>query len=65
VIGGLLSLGIIGLFVGPMVLAVTYRLLESWVADIDRDPGQFSEGPPPGDSEAAAALRPVTPPRGG
>ena len=36
VIGGLVSLGIIGLFVGPVVLAVTYRLLESWVADIDR-----------------------------
>jgi predicted PurR-regulated permease PerM len=37
VIGGLLSLGIIGLFIGPVVLAVTYRLLESWIADIDRD----------------------------
>jgi len=39
VIGGLISFGIIGLFVGPMVLAVTYRLLESWVAEIDRVPG--------------------------
>ena len=37
VIGGLISLGIIGLFVGPVVLAVTYRLLESWVADIDHE----------------------------
>jgi predicted PurR-regulated permease PerM len=37
VIGGLISLGIIGLFVGPVILAVTYRLLESWVADIDRE----------------------------
>lgn len=36
VIGGLISLGIIGLFIGPVVLAVTYRLLESWIADIDR-----------------------------
>jgi predicted PurR-regulated permease PerM len=36
VIGGLISMGIIGLFVGPTVLAVTYRLLESWVADVDR-----------------------------
>ena len=35
VIGGLISLGIIGLFVGPVVLAVTYRLLESWISDID------------------------------
>jgi len=36
VIGGLVSMGIIGLFVGPTVLAVTYRLLESWISDIDR-----------------------------
>ena len=42
VIGGLISLGIIGLFVGPVVLAVTYRLLESWIADIDRDLGVSS-----------------------
>jgi predicted PurR-regulated permease PerM len=35
VIGGLVSLGVIGLFVGPVILAVTYRLLESWIADID------------------------------
>jgi len=42
VIGGLISFGIIGLFVGPMVLAVTYRLLEAWVAEIDRDSSQVS-----------------------
>jgi predicted PurR-regulated permease PerM len=36
VIGGLISFGLIGLFVGPVVLAVTYRLLEAWIADIDR-----------------------------
>jgi predicted PurR-regulated permease PerM len=35
VIGGLISMGVIGLFVGPAVLAVTYRLLESWTAEID------------------------------
>jgi predicted PurR-regulated permease PerM len=35
VIGGLVSFGVIGLFVGPTVLAVTYRLLETWIADID------------------------------
>jgi predicted PurR-regulated permease PerM len=32
VIGGLLWLGIIGLFVGPVILAVTSRLIESWVS---------------------------------
>ena len=31
VIGGLLAFGIIGLFVGPVVLAVTYTLLQAWV----------------------------------
>lgn len=33
VIGGLLSVGVVGIFVGPVVLAVTYRLLEEWVKD--------------------------------
>jgi predicted PurR-regulated permease PerM len=30
VTGGLLSMGIVGLFVGPVVLAVTWRLFETW-----------------------------------
>ena len=33
VIGGLLGFGIVGLFVGPVVLAVTYTLLETWIAE--------------------------------
>jgi predicted PurR-regulated permease PerM len=33
VIGGLLAFGIIGLFVGPVVLAVTYTMLRAWVND--------------------------------
>ena len=33
VVGGLLAFGLIGLFVGPVVLAVTYPLLVAWVAD--------------------------------
>ena len=35
VIGGLVGFGIIGLFVGPVVLAVTYRLLGAWIAETD------------------------------
>jgi len=31
VIGGLVAFGILGLFIGPVVLAVSYTLLESWV----------------------------------
>jgi predicted PurR-regulated permease PerM len=50
VIGGLVSFGIIGLFVGPVILAVTYRLLESWTADIDQPSGED-----PGPAPAAAA----------
>jgi predicted PurR-regulated permease PerM len=35
VIGGLIAFGIVGLFVGPVVLAVTYTLLKDWVAGQD------------------------------
>jgi predicted PurR-regulated permease PerM len=31
VIGGLIAFGLVGIFIGPMVLAVSYRLLEAWV----------------------------------
>jgi len=33
VIGGLLAFGIIGLFIGPVVLTVAYTLLAAWVSD--------------------------------
>ena len=33
VIGGMLGFGLVGIFVGPVALAVTYTLLEAWVAD--------------------------------
>jgi predicted PurR-regulated permease PerM len=33
VIGGLLGFGLIGIFVGPVVLAVTYTLLTAWMDD--------------------------------
>jgi predicted PurR-regulated permease PerM len=35
VIGGLLAFGLVGIFVGPVVLAVAYTLLQAW---IERDP---------------------------
>ena len=31
--GGLAAFGLIGLFVGPVVLAVTYTLLVAWIED--------------------------------
>ena len=35
VIGGLIGFGIIGLFIGPVILAVTFTLLRAWVARAD------------------------------
>ena len=32
VIGGLLAFGIMGLFIGPVVLAVTHTLLKTWIS---------------------------------
>jgi predicted PurR-regulated permease PerM len=37
VIGGLIGFGIIGLFVGPPVLAVAYTLAKAWLGDGERD----------------------------
>ena len=33
VIGGMLGFGLIGLFIGPVALAVTYTLFEAWIDD--------------------------------
>ncbi|HSV92113.1 MAG TPA: AI-2E family transporter, partial [Desulfobacterales bacterium] len=33
VVGGLIAFGLIGIFVGPVVLAVAYTLLAAWVND--------------------------------
>src|SRR6185369_3815284 len=37
VIGGLVAFGIIGLFIGPVLLAVAYTLLMDWIADASDD----------------------------
>ena len=47
VIGGLIALGIIGLFIGPVVLTVSYTLLKAWV----------SEAPAPAPPEADALAK--------
>jgi len=39
VIGGLLGFGVIGLFIGPVVLAVSYTLIEAWVVEGDDNAG--------------------------
>jgi predicted PurR-regulated permease PerM len=43
VIGGLIAFGVIGLFIGPVVLAVAYTLLVDWVSESDL---RVEPGPP-------------------
>lgn len=50
VIGGLLAYGMIGIFLGPVVLAVGYTLLQSWVAT-----GEPGAAAPAGETAAATA----------
>jgi predicted PurR-regulated permease PerM len=40
VIGGLVTFGIVGLFIGPVVLAITYKLLAVWVEGTEVSPEQ-------------------------
>lgn len=37
VIGGLIAFGVIGLFIGPVVLAVSYTLIKAWTDESDFD----------------------------
>ncbi|WP_413575591.1 AI-2E family transporter [Bdellovibrio sp. HCB290] len=36
VIGGLLAFGVVGLFIGPMTLAVAFRLVEAWTKEVPK-----------------------------
>ena len=42
VVGGLIAFGVIGLFIGPVILAVAYTLLVDWVSESARPPGSRS-----------------------
>jgi predicted PurR-regulated permease PerM len=33
VIGGLLSIGVIGIFIGPLVMAAGYSIVVNWLSD--------------------------------
>jgi predicted PurR-regulated permease PerM len=50
VIGGMITLGLVGIFVGPVVLAVAYTLLDAWVED--GSPQALPSAPPPQDASA-------------
>ena len=45
VIGGLVAFGIIGLFIGPVLLAVGYTLLAAWIAEGKEGATPPSAGP--------------------
>jgi predicted PurR-regulated permease PerM len=36
VIGGLIAMGLLGIFLGPTILAVAYTLLNAWMEESDR-----------------------------
>jgi predicted PurR-regulated permease PerM len=40
VLGGLVAFGVIGLFIGPVILAVTFTLLEAWVTRDGAEQGE-------------------------
>ncbi|MCV9877681.1 AI-2E family transporter YdiK [Brenneria izbisi] len=46
VIGGLLAFGMIGLFIGPVVLAVSYRLLFAWMREVPEPENIIAVAPP-------------------
>jgi predicted PurR-regulated permease PerM len=52
VVGGLIAFGLIGIFVGPVVLAVAHTLLSAWV---DEDIADVDAAPPAGDMEGHPA----------
>lgn len=57
VIGGLISLGLIGIFVGPVVLAVAYTLLQDWLND-EQHPAAPVEAAVSAPTDATAAAPP-------
>jgi predicted PurR-regulated permease PerM len=58
VIGGLLAFGLVGLFVGPVVLAVTWTLMDAWVRAGTPARGA---GPTAGDAVAGKETAPPLP----
>ena len=46
VVGGLIAFGLIGIFVGPVVLAVAHTLITAWVDEDGGEPG-LTDPPPP------------------
>ena len=69
VVGGLLGFGLIGIFVGPVILAISYTLVGHWVDEVgeDYEPGQGrnpvpGDGPPSLPASSGASSGPATEP---
>ncbi|MGZ6077850.1 MAG: AI-2E family transporter YdiK [Myxococcaceae bacterium] len=62
VIGGLLGFGVIGLFIGPVVLAVAYTLVKAWVAEGDAPLPVPVKASPPAPTPAPAPAIVLPPP---
>jgi len=62
VLGGLIAFGVVGLFIGPVVLAVIYRMEEAWVTGEDpaTTPGNSLSVPVAADRDAKAKPTPAT-----
>ncbi len=56
VIGGMLAFGLVGLFVGPVILAVGYTLLEAWINEV---PHEIDSVAPKGGDGAADRQTPA------
>jgi predicted PurR-regulated permease PerM len=57
VIGGLMAFGLIGIFLGPTILAVGYKLLGAWIAEAEMPETAYGEALP----ETPALREPETP----
>lgn len=47
VLGGLIAFGVIGLFIGPVILAVTYTLLGAWISQGEQEEGAVRKSTEP------------------
>jgi len=63
VIGGLIAFGVLGLFVGPVLLAVGYTLLTAWLAEGEThvdEPGRRGRAPHRDGGRGDRGHRPLT-----
>jgi predicted PurR-regulated permease PerM len=64
VVGGLIAFGFLGIFIGPTVLAVTYTLLDAWIAEGDQQADLAREAAMPASSPRVDLTTPASQLRG-